>query len=136
MVARCLLPRIYGTMIAAAVDEPAAVAVVEQAEAALAPEDYCPFCSIMLAVPAARASAAAGELERARRWLARAETVAGRWSGTSWDAALVEVRAGLARAEGRPIEAGRLYASAAALFDSSGQPVDAARCRDALTPAR
>jgi len=136
MVARCLMPRIYGTMIAAAVDEPAAVAVVEQAEAALAPEDYCPFCSIMLAVPAARASAAAGELERARRWLARAETVAGRWSGTSWDAALVEVRAGLARAEGRPIEAGRLYASAAALFDSSGQPVDAARCRDALTPAR
>jgi tetratricopeptide (TPR) repeat protein len=136
MVARCLLPRIYGTMIATAEDQQGAISAVEQAEAALAPDDHCPFCTIMLAVPAARTYAAAGELERARGWLTRAETVAARWSGTSWDAALLEVRAGLARAEGRHIEASRLYVSAAASFDSSGQPFDAARCRDALAPAR
>jgi tetratricopeptide (TPR) repeat protein len=135
-VAKCLLPRIYGTMVAAADDAEQAVAAVEQAEAALAPEDHCPFCTIMLAVPAVRALAGAGQPDAARRWLTRAESVAARWTGTSWDAALLEVRGVLALAEDRPIEAGRLYASAAALFDSSGQPFDAARCRDALAPAR
>jgi hypothetical protein len=90
----------------------------------------------MLAAPAVRALAAAGDLDRARRWRDVAEDSVAKWEGTAWEGALLEVRAAVARAEGRAIEAGRLYASAAALFDSSGQPVDAARCRDALTPAR
>jgi tetratricopeptide (TPR) repeat protein len=134
-VAHCLLPRIYGTMIAVAEDVEEAVAAVEQAEAALAPEDLCPFCTIMLAVPAARSLAAVEQLDAARRWLARAETIAARWTGTSWDAALLEVRGALACAEDRPVEAARMFTSAAALFDSSGQPFDAVRCRAALQPA-
>jgi DNA-binding SARP family transcriptional activator len=128
---RCLLPRIYGTMIDAADDADEAVAVVERAEATLAPDDRCPFCSIMLAVPAARACAEAGDLPRARRWLALAETAGPRWEGTSWEASVIEVRGALARAEGAEQRAQRLLLSAAGLFESSGQPLDAARCRTA-----
>jgi hypothetical protein len=131
-VAQCLLPRIYGTMIDAADDADQAVAVVEQAEAALAPEDHCPFCSIMLVVPAARGLAAAQRPDDARRWLAQVEAVEARWTGTSWEAALLEARAAIAGAEGRPVEQERLYDAAAALFDSSDQPFEAARCRGAL----
>lgn len=133
--ARCLLPRIYGTMISAAPDPLSACDVVERAEATLGPDDECLFCSIMLAVPAAGACAEAGDLDRARRFLATAETVRTRWEGTAWEASLTEVRAVLARAEGDVAGAGRLLASAAVLFDTAGQPLDAARCRSALGTA-
>ncbi|MGY1602178.1 hypothetical protein [Geodermatophilus sp. SYSU D00815] len=75
-----------------------------------------------------------GDLEGARRWAAVAEAGVALWEGTAWAAALVEVHAAVARAEGRVIEADRLYASAAALFDTAGQPFDAARCRAPLAP--
>lgn len=133
LIGRCLLPRIYGTMIAAAPDAGEACAVVERAEATLAPEDHCIFCTVMLAVPAAQACAGAGDLAGARRFLAMAETSAGRWDGTSWQASLDEARAALARAEGNLAGADRLLAAAAALFDASGQPLDAARCRSAAS---
>ena len=138
IIAQCLLPRCYGTMIDAAADPEAACAAVDRAEATLGPnnDDQCSFCAIMLAAPAVRALTAAGDLDRARRWRDVAEASGAKLEGTAWEGALLEVRAAVARAEGRPIEAGRLYASAAALFDSSGQPFDAARCRDALVPAR
>jgi tetratricopeptide (TPR) repeat protein len=126
---RCLLPRIYGTMIDAAGDPDEAVAVVERAEATLGVDEQCPFCGIMLAVPAARACAAAGDLPGARRWFGRAETVEARWEGTSWEASLLEVRGLLARAEGDERQARRLLLAAAGLFDGSGQPLDAVRCR-------
>jgi tetratricopeptide (TPR) repeat protein len=137
IIAQCLLPRCYGTMIDAAADAEAACAAVDRAEATLGPDydDQCSFCAIMLAAPAVRALSAAGDLDRARRWRDVAEASVAKWEGTAWEGALLEVRAAVARAEGRPIEAGRLYASAAALFDSSGQPFDAARCRGALVPA-
>jgi ATP/maltotriose-dependent transcriptional regulator MalT len=126
---RCLLPRIYGTMIDAAQDADEAMAVVERAEATLAPDERCPFCGIMLAVPAARAFAFAGEPAEARRWLGLAEAAEARWEGTSWEASLLEARGVLARAEGDEARAGRLLLSAANRFDGSGQPLDAARCR-------
>jgi DNA-binding SARP family transcriptional activator len=134
MIARCLLPRVYGTMIDAAPDVEAARAVVERADATLAPEDHCLFCAIMLAVPAARACAEAGDLDRARRFLRQAEAVESRWDGTAWEASLLEVRAAVARAEGHHQQGEQLLAAAAALFDSSGQPLDAARCRAAASP--
>jgi DNA-binding SARP family transcriptional activator len=133
--ARCLLPRIYGTMISAAPDPLSASDLVERAEATLGPDDDCLFCSIMLTVPAARACAEAGDLDRARRFLARAETVETRWEGTAWEASLAEVRAVLARTDGDDAGADRLLASAASLFDAAGQPLDAARCRGALGAA-
>ncbi|MFD2093477.1 ATP-binding protein [Blastococcus deserti] len=140
IVPQCLLPRIYGTMIEAAPDVAAANAIVDRWEAGVGPEDLCPFCAIMLAVPAARASAEAGDLERGRRFLSLAETIEARWEGTAWEAALLEVRGMLARAEHDTVRANRLLTTAATLFDSSGQPLDAARCRatagrPALVPA-
>jgi hypothetical protein len=124
-----LLQRIYGSLVLAAPDAAAARAVVDRAEATLADQDTCMFCAIMLAVPAARACADVGDLADARRYLQAAEESEARWEGTSWQAALLEARAHLARAEGRPDEAAALLAQAAALFEVSGQPLDAARCR-------
>jgi ATP/maltotriose-dependent transcriptional regulator MalT len=128
MLGRCLLPRVYGTMIDAAADPEDAIAIVDRAEATLGPLERCMFCTIMLAVPAVRASAEAGDLDGARRWLATAEVVQQRWDGTAWEASLTEVRGVLARAEGREREAERQLTAAAALFAGCGQPLDAARC--------
>ena len=68
-----LLQRIFGTMIRAAPDLDAARAVVDRAESTLGTEDLCPFCNIMLAVPAVIACADVGDLDRARHHLQVAE---------------------------------------------------------------
>jgi DNA-binding SARP family transcriptional activator/tetratricopeptide (TPR) repeat protein len=124
-----LMQRIYGTMITAAPDASAARAVVDQAEASLGVNDSCALCDVMLEVPAAIACADVGDIGEARRHLARAEEVAGRWSGTAWQAGVARARAHLARAEGALDEASRLSAEAAQLYELAGQVADAARCR-------
>ncbi len=128
-LAKHVIQRVYGTMIIAAADPASALAVVERVEAALGVDDYCSFCSIMLEVPAAIACADAGTIEDARRHLRAAERSAGLWAGTSWEASLVEVRAHLAFAEGDTGAAETLCRAAADLFEASGQPLDAQRCR-------
>ena len=60
-----------------------------------APEDSCPFCSIMLAVPAAAACADVGDIDDARHHLAMAERSAALWKGSAWQAAIAEARAHL-----------------------------------------
>ncbi len=130
-IAKHVLQRVYGTMIAAAETPSAARAMVDQAAAALGTDDQCPFCAIMLAVPAARACADVGDLVDAKRWLTIAETSAQMWEGTAWQASILETRAALAAAEGDPDTAGQLRRSAAELFEISGQPLDALRCRSA-----
>ncbi|GAA3194958.1 hypothetical protein GCM10010468_04940 [Actinocorallia longicatena] len=124
-----LLQRLYGTMIMAAADPEAALAVVDSAEATLAQIDFCHFCTIMFQVPAAIACVNAGDLPEARRHLALAEFSAQMWDGTAWQAATLEARAYLTLAEGEPAEAARLLTRAADLFEDSAQPLDAARCR-------
>ena len=124
-----LLQRIFGTMIRAAPDRDAARAVVDRAESTLGTEDLCPFCNIMLAVPAVIACADVGDLDRARHHLQMAEKSARLWEGTSWQAAVLEARAHLADAEGDTSGGDGLRTQAAALFDGAGQPLDAARCR-------
>lgn len=124
-----LLQRIYGTMIRAAEDVDAALAAVDAAEATLGTDDHCYFCAVMLAVPAAIARADAGDVDAASRHLQTAERSAALWEGTSWQAATVEARAHLARAEGDPAGAAALLGEAAELFDQAGQPLDGARCR-------
>jgi hypothetical protein len=125
-----LLPRVYGTLISAAPDAAAAVAVVEEADETL-DAMACMFCQVMIEVPAAIACAEVGRLDDARRHLAAAEVSAARWQGTSWQGAVTEARAYLARAEGRTDDWDALLDTAASLFAVAGQPVDAERCREA-----
>lgn len=127
-----LLQRLYGTMVRAADDPQAARAVVDAAEATFGGSDFCTFCTVMFAVPAAIACADAGDLAEARQHLHRAEISASMWAGTAWAAATIEVRAHIARAEGDAGRAGQLLAEAADLFDTWAQPLDAARCRATL----
>jgi DNA-binding SARP family transcriptional activator len=64
-----LFDRIYGTRIELAADPAAALAALEEAEAAVrGPVETCPGCRIALAVPAAIAAARAGDEERAEQW--------------------------------------------------------------------
>ena len=55
-----LIHRVYGTMIQAAPDPVAALAVVEQGDLAIGEQDRCDFCSLMFEVPAAIASPTPG----------------------------------------------------------------------------
>jgi DNA-binding SARP family transcriptional activator len=123
-----LLQRVYGTMIRAAPDAETARAVVDQAMSTVGQEDACPFCSIMLAVPAAIACADAGDLDDARNHLAIAERSAALWKGSAWQASMAEARAHLHRAEGDAETARRRLREAAELFAAAGQPLDVVRC--------
>ena len=80
-------------------------------------------------VPATIACASVGDIEHARRHLAAAEESVHFWESTSWQAAVLEARAHLARAEGDSDGAAKLLDEAAALFAEAGQPLDEARCR-------
>ena len=129
LMALHLVQRIFGTMILAAPDPQAARAVVDQASEAMATEDSCFFCDIMLAVPAAIACADVGDLDEARRFLAVADRSENLWEGTSWQGAILEARAHLTVAEGDDAAAGAQLDEATRLFEQAGQPLDAARCR-------
>jgi hypothetical protein len=109
--------------------------VVDRAESTLGWDETCPFCAVMLAVPAAIACARADDLDHARRHLEVAERSASMWGGTSWAAALDEARAAVAVAEGDLHGASARFTAAAAGFERAGQPLDAARCRAAATAA-
>jgi len=131
IVAKHLLHRAFGTMIAAAGPD-RATDIVDRAESALGWDDFCQFCSITLYVPAAIACARAGDLENARRYLANAERSASVWQGTSWEAALAEAHAEVAVARGDLGAARTWLRSAAGQFQRAGHPLDAERCRRAL----
>lgn len=126
-----LLQRVYGTLVAAAPDRDAALAIVDEAVEASDKRNTCMVCHVMIAVPAAIACAEGARLDEAREWLAQAVASAALWQGTAWQGAVSEARAHLCRAEGGPVAARRLLAEAAALFDAAGQPLDAHRCREA-----
>jgi DNA-binding SARP family transcriptional activator/tetratricopeptide (TPR) repeat protein len=128
-IAGHLLQRVYGTMITAASNPSAARAIVDDADAALGVSDRCPFCTVMLALPAARACAEVGDMDDARRHLHDAEVSARMWEGTAWQAAILETKASLAAAEGHLDAAAQLRGRAADMFEVAGQPLDARRCR-------
>ena len=131
-LSRHLLQRVYGTLVAAAPDADAALAVVDEARAAMDTALSCIFCHVMIAVPAAIACVEGGRLDEARDWLAQAERSAAAWQGTAWQGAVAEARAHLARAEGDPARAARLFGTAADLFSLAGQPIDVQRCLEAV----
>jgi tetratricopeptide (TPR) repeat protein len=130
-LARHLLQRIYGTLIAAAPDKDAALAVVDEAAGTLDEPFACIFCQVMIAVPASIACVEGGRLDEARLWLAQAQRSAAAWQGTAWQGAVAEAGAYLAWAEGDDAAAGRLLSGAVELFTIAGQPLDAQRCLDA-----
>lgn len=131
-LSRCVTPRVYGTLIAAAPEPDAAVETADEAAEVLDGPADCTFCEIMVAVPTTIAYAEGGRLGDAQRHLASAERSARLWAGTTWPAAVDEARAALARAEGREQDAVRLLEGARAVFAEAGQILDAARCEEAL----
>jgi hypothetical protein len=135
LIAKHLLQRIFGTLILAAADPLEARAVVDRAESTLGWDDDCPFCSIMLSVPATIACVRAGDLVGAERHLEVAERSAVLWHGTSWEAGVAEAQAAVAAARGDAALAHERIRSAAGWFERAGQPLDAARCRRELARA-
>ncbi len=129
-----VLCRVHGALVRAAPDPAAAAAAVADGEAAMATRaEWCNTCSPNFLIPAAVALACSGELARAQRCADRAaRVIAVLWGERgSWSAALAEARAAVARASGDEAGAHRLLADAAARFAVAGQPLDAARCRNA-----
>ena len=134
LLARHLLPRIYGTMIDAATDPRDALAVVDEAEsAATAPGEICRMCRITFVLPAAAACVRNRELTRAEAYLAIAKEVTQvPLRGRAWHAAIAKVEAELAAAVGDAARAIELLRSATDLFTRAGQPHHARRCRAGL----
>jgi tetratricopeptide (TPR) repeat protein len=137
-LAHHLLDRIYGAMITAAADHPSALAGLDEAESAFhGPAETCPACKIGLVVPAAIATARAGDLDRAARYAEIAELLANVvLLQPAWYAAVDEVKGHLARAAGDAEAASDRFRRAAAGFGDCGQPLDQERCRSlGLRPA-
>jgi hypothetical protein len=105
--------------------------VADRAESMLGWDDFCQFCSIMLAVPATIACARDGDLDAARRHPAAAMRVAPVWRDTAWEVGLAEAQAAAA-ASGDPGTARARLQWAAGQFQRAGQPLDAGRCRRVL----
>lgn len=131
-IARHLLPRTYGTLIAAAPDRATAAAIADEARQVLEAPLTCEHCELLIAAPAAVAYAETGRLDEARAELDLAEISARNWEGRAMPALLDEARAVLARAEGDEAAATDLLRRAAVGFEQAGQPLDASRCREAL----
>ena len=126
-----LLDRIYGTRITLAGDPEQSLAMVEEAEHAVQGQlETCPGCRVTFAVPAAIASANAGDLDRATAYQESAEWLAHIVMRLpAWDAAYEEVCGHVAAADGDRSAAHRHFVSAAEGFAAAGQPIDRDRCR-------
>jgi len=126
-----LLVRVFGTMIEAAADPTRAMAVLRVAEQELSQVRSCEPCSMGYLTSAATASARAGELDRARAFIAEAERIAGMWQGGLWTGAVWEARGTLRQAEGDGEQARAMFREAARAFARAGHRSDAARCLEA-----
>ncbi|MBV9196026.1 MAG: hypothetical protein JO168_17970 [Solirubrobacterales bacterium] len=129
-----VLCRVHGALIRAAPDQAAAVGAVTEGESAMATRsEWCNTCSPHFLIPAAIALAGAGAVREAQSYADRAARVISVLWGDrgSWPASLAEARAAIASAGGDETIARQLLADAASRFAAAGQPLDAARCRDA-----
>ena len=99
-LAQHLLVLAYGVLLRVPDDSAEALSLIERAETLFDPRWLCRFCPTGYHVAAATVCARAGELERAREFLERAERGADGWLGGPWPAAVAEARAELLLAEG------------------------------------
>ena len=125
-----LMVRVFGTMIQAAAAKDS-LAVVRRAERELAQMRSCEPCSMGYLTSAAAACAGAGELDRARSFIAEAERIAGMWQGGRWTGAVWEARGFLRQAEGSAEQARAMFREAAQEYSRSGNRLDATRCVNA-----
>ena len=123
-----LLIRVFGTMIQAAADPKHAVSVLRGAEQELSQMHPCEPCSMGYLTSATAATARAGDLDRARSFLAEAERIAGMWQGGLWTGAVWEARGVLRQAEGEAGQARAMFREAAEAFARTGNESDAERC--------
>lgn len=123
-----LLVRIFATKIRAAGDPAKAMAVVRVAERELSHFHTCEPCSMGYLTSAAAACARAGDLDRARSFIAEAERISGMWQGGLWTGAVWEARGILRQAEGESDQARAMFREAAHAFAQAGDKSDAARC--------
>ena len=107
------------------------MSVVRVAEQELGQMHSCEPCSMGFLTSAAMASARAGELDRARSFIAEAERIAGMWQGGLWTGAVWEARGILRQAEGEVDQARAMFREAAQAFARAGNQSDAARCFEA-----
>lgn len=127
-----LLFLVYGALLQVP-DEPAeALALIERAEMLFDGRWVCKFCPTGYHVAAVSVCARAGELDRARDFLERAEHGASRWRGGPWRAALAEARAELLLAEGDRRAAGDALRRAVECYAAAGQALNERRAREAL----
>ncbi len=131
-----LLVRVFGTMIKAAGDPKEAIIVLRVAERELSQIHPCEPCSMGYLTSAATACARAGELGRARSFIAEAERISGMWQGGLWTGAVWEARGILRQAEGEDEQARAMFREAAQAFARAGDRSDAARCLAAAAELR
>ncbi|MGN6870601.1 MAG: ATP-binding protein [Solirubrobacteraceae bacterium] len=123
---------VCGVLIQVPNDSAEALALMDRVEALFDPRWVCPFCPTGYNVAAAKACAGAGQLDRARDFLQRAEFGAGRWPGGPWPAAVAEARAALLLAEGDQRSAADALRRAAEGYAANGQFLNERRAREAL----
>jgi tetratricopeptide (TPR) repeat protein len=131
-IASHLVFLVCGVLLQVPEDSSEALALIERVETLFDPRWVCPFCPTGFHVAAATACAGAGELERGRAFLKRAEFGASRWPGGPWPAAVAEARASLLLAEGDQRNAADDLRRAAEGYAANGQLLNERRARKAL----
>jgi tetratricopeptide (TPR) repeat protein len=131
-LAQHLLFLVYGVLLQVPDEDAEALALIERAEALFDPGWVCPFCPTGYHVAAATVCARAGQLERGRQFLKRAEQGAGCWPGGAWPAAVAEARAELLLAEGDQRGAADALRRAAETYAAAGQLLNERRARETL----
>ena len=123
---------VCGVLLRVPEDSADALALIDRVETLFDPRWVCPFCPTGYHVAAATVCAGAGQLERGREFLTRAEFGAGRWPGGPWPAAVAEARAALLLAEGDQRNAADALRRAAEGYAANGQLLNERRAREAL----
>jgi tetratricopeptide (TPR) repeat protein len=123
---------VCGVLLQVPDDSAEVLELMDRVETLFDPRWVCPFCPTGYNVAAAKACAGAGQLDRARDFLQRAEFGAARWPGGPWPAAVAEARAALLLAEGDQRSAADALRRAAEGYAANGQSLNERRARDAL----